>query len=83
MVNEILKKQIFFRRLHRGCKELDIILGSFIKKNINRLNSDEVEDWKWMKIEDVKKDISLNPDLYTAWFKIIFKNFYNHLNNSK
>ena len=47
------------------------------------INSDEVEDWKWMKIEDVKKDISLNPDLYTAWFKIIFKNFYNHLNNSK
>ena len=33
--------------------------------------------------EAIKNDISLNPDLYTAWFKIIFKNFYNHLNNRK
>ena len=62
--------------------ELDhIIVGYYNEDPV--INSDEVEDWKWMKIEDVKKDISLNPDLYTAWFKIIFKNFYNHLNNSK
>ena len=62
--------------------ELDHIMVGYYNED-PVINSDEVEDWKWMKIEDVKKDISLNPDLYTAWFKIIFKNFYNHLNNSK
>ena len=62
--------------------ELDHIMVGYYNED-PVINSDEVEDWKWMKIEDVKKDISLNPDLYTAWFKIIFKNFYNHLNSSK
>ena len=62
--------------------ELDHIMVGYYNDD-PVINSEEVEDWKWMKIEDVKKDISLNPDLYTAWFKIIFKNFYNHLNNSK
>ena len=62
--------------------ELDHIMVGYYNED-PVINSDEVEDWKWMRIEDVKKDISLNPDLYTAWFKIIFKNFYNHLNNSK
>lgn len=62
--------------------ELDHIMVGYYNED-PVINSDEVEDWKWMKIEDIKKDISLNPDLYTAWFKIIFKNFYNHLNNSK
>ena len=62
--------------------ELDHIMVGYYNED-PVINSAEVEDWKWMKIEDVKNDISLNPDLYTAWFKIIFKNFYNHLNNSK
>ena len=62
--------------------ELDHIMVGYYNED-PVINSDEVEDWKWMKIEDVKNDIILNPDLYTAWFKIIFKNFYNHLNNSK
>lgn len=62
--------------------ELDHIMVGYYNED-PVINSDEVEDWKWMKIEDVKKDILLNPNIYTAWFKIIFKNFYNHLNNSK
>ena len=62
--------------------ELDHIMVGYYNDD-PVINSDEVEDWKWMKIEDVKNDISLNPDLYTAWFKRIFKNFYNHLNNRK
>ena len=44
------------------------------------INPDEVADWKWMPLEDVKKDIALQPELYTAWFKIIFSKFYDHIN---
>jgi isopentenyl-diphosphate delta-isomerase len=62
--------------------ELDHIMVGYYNED-PVINTDEVEDWKWVKIEDVKQDIRLNPNLYTAWFKIIFKNFYNHLNNSK
>ena len=42
------------------------------------INKEEVESWKWMKIEDVKGDMKLNPDEYTVWFKIIFEEFYHH-----
>ncbi|MCA0132080.1 isopentenyl-diphosphate Delta-isomerase [Winogradskyella alexanderae] len=44
------------------------------------INKNEVADWKWMSIEAVKRDISEHPDLYTAWFKIIFEKFYEHIN---
>ena len=43
------------------------------------INTDEVEDWKWMKIEDIQKDMLLNPESYTVWFKIIFDEFYHFL----
>jgi isopentenyl-diphosphate delta-isomerase len=47
------------------------------------INPDEVEDWKWMKIEDVKKDMVVNPEIYTVWFKIIFDEFYHFLEDHK
>jgi isopentenyl-diphosphate delta-isomerase len=43
------------------------------------INEEEVNAWKWMLLEDVKKDINSNPENYTAWFKIIFDKFYEHL----
>lgn len=45
-----------------------------------KINQDEVADWKWMSLEEVKLDMSLNPEVYTAWFKIIFEKFYEHIN---
>ena len=47
------------------------------------INPDEVESWKWMKIEDVKKDMEIHPELYTIWFKIIFDEFYHFLEEHK
>ncbi|WP_114490497.1 isopentenyl-diphosphate Delta-isomerase [Candidatus Ulvibacter alkanivorans] len=44
------------------------------------INPEEVADWKWMPLESVKEDIKKNPEQYTAWFKIIFDKFYQHLN---
>jgi len=38
---------------------------------IPEINEDEVEDWKFMDLESLRKDINLFPDTYTAWFKII------------
>lgn len=44
-----------------------------------QINIEEVESWKWMKIEDIKADMLVNPQVYTAWFKIIFEKFYHYL----
>lgn len=44
-----------------------------------KINPDEVENWKWMTIEDVKNDMQRHPEIYTVWFKIIFDEFYHFL----
>lgn len=44
-----------------------------------QLNPEEVADWKWMKMNDIKQDIKVNPDSYTAWFKIIFEKYYDFI----
>ena len=44
-----------------------------------QINPEEVQDWKWMKIEDVKNDMLIHPESYTVWFKIIFDEFYHFL----
>ncbi|MFQ6020532.1 MAG: isopentenyl-diphosphate Delta-isomerase [Candidatus Aenigmatarchaeota archaeon] len=30
----------------------------------------EISEWKWINIEELRKDIQENPDKYTPWFKI-------------
>ena len=35
---EILKKQIIYRSTHRGTKEMDLLLGNFVKKHVDELN---------------------------------------------
>ena len=44
-----------------------------------KINPDEVASWKWMSLEDIKKDINNHPEKYTAWFKIIFDKYYNFI----
>jgi len=41
---EDLKKQIIYRSTHRGTKEMDILLGSFVKKYIENLDLKELND---------------------------------------
>ena len=42
--NEILKKQIIYRSNHRGVKEMDLLLGNFVKKYINVIKNNELQD---------------------------------------
>lgn len=42
-------------------------------------NPEEVAEFKWMKLEDVQKDMAKNPEIYTEWFKIIFDKYYSHI----
>ena len=58
--------------------ELDhILIGKYDGEP--KVNPEEVAAWKWMDMDDIKNDIQAQPEIYTAWFKIIFDKFYKHL----
>ena len=51
--NVILKKKIIYRSTHRGTKEMDLLLGNFVKKHIDKLNDNELKDLeKFLCIKD-------------------------------
>ena len=51
--NDYLRKQIIYRSTHRGSKEMDLLLGNFVKQNINSFNYYElVELSKFLEMED-------------------------------
>lgn len=58
--------------------ELDHVMIGFYE-GTPQVNPEEVADWKWMKPDVIKKDMAENPENYTAWFKIIFERFYDHI----
>lgn len=46
-----------------------VFAGKFSGKPL--LNLAEVEDWKYISLQDLRKDLAANPTNYTEWFKII------------
>jgi isopentenyl-diphosphate Delta-isomerase len=50
--------------------ECDYVFTGFFDDE-PKLNALEAEDWKYMDINDLQNDIQKNPQLYTAWFKLI------------
>ena len=58
--------------------ELDHVLVGYCDHN-PVINPDEVADYKWMDVESVRQDMKSHPDLYTEWFKIIFREYYQRL----
>ena len=62
--------------------ELDhVMLGYY--EGIPEINSDEVNAWKWMSLNEIASDLTVNPESYTVWFKIIFEQFFNHIKSTK
>jgi len=59
--------------------EYDHVMVGYFDGN-PKINLNEVADWKWMTLDEVKNDIAYHPDNYTIWFKIIFDKFYQHIN---
>ena len=61
MVNkEILKKKIIYRSMHRGTKEMDLLLGNFVKKYIDEFNVDE--------LKDLEKLLFIEDDVLYKWY---------------
>ena len=69
---EIFKKKLIYRAGHRGTKEMDILLSSFVDKNINLFNEkllDELD--KFLNFED---EVILNYYQYDIIKENIDKN---------
>lgn len=56
-----------------------VLVGKFDSEP--EINPDEVEDWRWIKMEDLFKDIKLNPDNYTPWFRILMEDHRLQITN--
>jgi len=56
--------------------ELDYILVGKYNGNV-KINTDEVDDWKWLSLDNIKDDIKVRPNNYTEWFKIIIENYFD------
>jgi len=82
-----LEKQFTFvyrAELDKGMTEHEfdhLFVGYY--SGIPQINTDEVNAWKWMSIEDLERDMSVNPDDYTEWFKIIFNRFVDSVAQDK
>lgn len=62
---------IYKAELDQGLTEYEydhVFFGSF--DGNPRINPDEVCDWKYISVLELKQDIKSYPDNYTEWFKI-------------
>tara|TARA_Y100000590_G_C15530294_1_gene942885 strand:- start:192 stop:446 length:255 start_codon:yes stop_codon:yes gene_type:complete len=57
---DILKKQIIYRSTHRGTKEMDLLLGKFVKKNIDILND--------LELKDLQNLIVIEDEILSKWY---------------
>ena len=55
--------------------ELCAVLVGEYSGEINA-NKEEVDDFKWVNFEELKKDVSQNQDNYTPWFKMELEKFF-------
>jgi isopentenyl-diphosphate delta-isomerase len=50
--------------------ELDyVFIGTF--DGSPAINKEEVSEWKFMSLRELKIDIKLSPEIYTVWFRLI------------
>ena len=65
---KILKKQIIYRSTHRGSKEMDLLLGNFVKKHIDKFND--------IELNDLAKLLFIEDEIIYKWY---FKKNSNHV----
>lgn len=57
-----------------------VLIGTY---NANpTINPREVAAWQWKHPQAIQEHMLLHPEQYTAWFKIIFQRFSDHLNQN-
>ena len=57
---KILKKQIIYRSTRRGSKEMDLLLGNFVKKHIDQFND--------IQLNDLAKLLFIEDEIIYKWY---------------
>jgi len=58
--NEILKKKIIYRSMHRGFKEMDLLLGKFVNYYIN--------DFDYSDLNELNQLLNMEDELLYKWY---------------
>jgi isopentenyl-diphosphate Delta-isomerase len=49
------------------------------KHNVDpNVNSNEVANFKWISLNELKQDVALNGSFYTEWFKLCYEKAFSH-----
>ena len=59
--------------MHRGSKEMDLLLGNFVKRNIDKFNNNE--------LKDLEKLLFIEDEIIYKWY--FEKNSNNSIPNTK
>ncbi len=59
--------------MHRGSKEMDLLLGNFVKRNIDKFNNNE--------LKDLEKLLFIEDEIIYKWY--FEKNSNNAIPNTK
>ena len=85
---DIELKEIFcFTYLSKYAEDLyeyefdHVFVGKYSQKNKINFNKEEICELKWVKIDDLKKDLVKNPQKYSKWFLICAPKVINCLEN--
>ncbi|MBU0598254.1 isopentenyl-diphosphate Delta-isomerase [Patescibacteria group bacterium] len=54
-----------------------VFVGEYDQEPV--INKEEADEFKWIGIDELKKDINSSPDNYTPWFKIIISQHWRKI----
>lgn len=58
-----------------------VLFGNF--DGSPKINIEEVQNWKYMSLEELEKDMMSNPTNYTEWLKLCIDRVKDHIEYSK
>ena len=72
---------IYKAEFENGLTEHELDHVFFGKTNQDPVpNPEEVADWKYLSLDAIGEDVALQPDQYTAWFKLMLPKIKDILN---
>lgn len=60
-----------------------VLVGEYSKDKELNFNTEEIAELKWVKIEDLKKDLVDNPKNYATWFIVCAPKVIKYLESNK
>ena len=55
-----------------------VFIGKY--DGVPKPNPSEIDDWKWINVDDLKKELIKHPERFTPWSRIAFERVFKQLN---